>query len=75
MKACAECGRLRGESLAAYGEYEFRKGELAMTRKTDKSFSSKRQAFEHAKGQLRECHKRETKHRADTHSDEGESGC
>jgi hypothetical protein len=68
MLDCPECARLRSEGSAAFVEYTVRQDELAMTRKTDKSFARKRRAFEHARGQLRECHKREAKHRSEAHS-------
>jgi hypothetical protein len=42
-----------------------------MTRKADKSFASKRQAFEEAQGRHRECHKREQHHRVEAHSGYG----
>ena len=38
MTDCSECARLRGESSSAFSDYTLRKGELAMTRKADKSF-------------------------------------
>jgi hypothetical protein len=68
MTDCPECDRLRGEGAAAFGEYTARKDELAMTQKRDKAFAAKRQAFEQAKGRLRECHKREANHRSRAHS-------
>lgn len=68
MNNCPECTRLRGESTAAFAEYTARKDELAMTGKRDKSFAARRQAFEQAKGRLRECHKQEANHRVDAHS-------
>jgi hypothetical protein len=65
---CSECTRLRGEGAAAFADYTARKDELTMTRKRAKSFAAKRRAFEQAKGRLRECHKRESNHRAQAHS-------
>jgi hypothetical protein len=71
MTDCSECARLRGESSSAFSDYTLRKGELAMTRKADKSFVAKRKAFEQAQGRLSECHKRERQHRIDAHNDAG----
>ena len=70
---CPECARLRGESAVAFAEYTVRKDELAMTRKADKSFATKRRAFEQAQGQFRECHRREDNHRIEAHSGYGSS--
>jgi hypothetical protein len=73
MTDCPECARLRGESGSAFAEYEAHKDELAMTRKADKAFDSKRRAFEQARGRLRECHNREHQHRTEAHSGYGSS--
>jgi hypothetical protein len=71
MADCQDCALLRGESASAYGEYIACKDDLAMTRKTDKSFPTRRRAFEQAQSQLNECHRRETRHRAEAHSGYG----
>jgi hypothetical protein len=73
MTDCPECARLRGESALAFSEYTARKDDLAMTRKADKSFATKRRAFEQAQGRHRECHKREQHHRIEAHSGHGSS--
>ena len=73
MNECKECAQLRGESASAFCEYTALKDELAVTRKTDKSFVEKRKAFERAQGRLRECHTREQRHRTDAHGDDGSS--
>jgi hypothetical protein len=73
MNDCPECARLRGESALAFSEYTARKDALAMTRKTDKSFVTKRRAFEQAQGRNRECHQREQTHRIEAHSGYGSS--
>ena len=71
MTECPECARLRSESASAFSEYTARKDDLATTRKTDKSFATKRRAFEQAQGRHRECHKREQYHRVEAHSGYG----
>jgi hypothetical protein len=68
MAGCPECARLRGESALALAEYKARKDELAMAKKTDKTFHAKRKAFDKAQGQLGECHRRESLHRAEAHN-------
>jgi hypothetical protein len=73
MTHCPECARFRGESALAFSEYTARKDDLAMTRKTDKSFKTKRRAFEQAQGRHQECHKREQHHRIEAHSGYGSS--
>jgi len=73
MNDCSECARLRGESALAFSEYTTRKDALAMTRKTDKSFATKRRAFEQAQGRHREAHQREQNHRIEAHSGYGPS--
>jgi hypothetical protein len=69
MTDCPECARLRGESALAFSDYTARKDDLAMTRKADKSFVTKRRALEQAEGRHNECHKRERQHRLDAHID------
>jgi hypothetical protein len=73
MNNCPQCARLRGESALAFSECATRKDTLAMTRKTDKSFATKRRAFEQAQGRHRECHQREQNHRIEAHNGYGSS--
>lgn len=67
MNDCVECARLREESAIAFSEYLSCKDELAMTDKKDRSFANRRRAYDSAQGRLRECHKRESSHREDSH--------
>lgn len=62
MTDCPECVRLQEERAAAFSEYESCKDELAMTRKTDKSFPARREALKRATGRLSECANRQAHH-------------
>jgi hypothetical protein len=67
MTTCSECHRLREETASLFSDYILRRDELAMARKQDKAYESKRRALERVEGQLNEAHKREQQHRDETH--------
>jgi hypothetical protein len=67
MKDCQECANLRERSAELYAAFVTARDALAMTRKHDSDFVTKRKEVEQLRGQLRQAHQNENNHQSEIH--------